>query len=258
MSIRIVTTQTELDAALAEHADHIEIRSPADVWLSITDTDSSHVEARGSSHVEAWGSSHVVAWGSSHVEAGDSSHVEARDSSHVVARDSSHVEAWGSSHVEARDSSHVEAGRHVAIHRHSTHSTVTGGVVIDLTDVNLSNPIKWAEHHGARIEDDRVTVYKAVRDDLTSTHGFEYPIGTEVTCSDWRDTAKCGNGLHFSPSPTEAKSYDREATRFLECTVALADMRPIPDGVAKIKAPSCRVVREVTLWRELVTTQAEA
>jgi hypothetical protein len=80
---RTVTTQQELDKALADKADRIYIQSPEGVWIALRNSGSSHVEARGSSHVEARGSSHVEAWGSSH----------------VVAWGSSHVEAWGSSHV---------------------------------------------------------------------------------------------------------------------------------------------------------------
>ena len=154
-----VTTQAELDAAIAANESVIYIESDAGVRLTLTKSgsshvvargsshveargsshvearDSSHVVARGSSHVEAWGSSHVEAWGSSHVEAWGSSHVVARGSSHVEARDSSHVEAWGSSHVEAwgsshveargsshveaRDSSHVVAAKYTAVHLHS-------------------------------------------------------------------------------------------------------------------------------------------
>ena len=128
-----VTTQKELDAAIAAKQMRVEIaaavtleaRVPADgftlflkavsgAWLrllsgKVVACGSSHVEARGSSHVEACGSSHVVAMGSSHVVAWGASHVVARDSSHVVAMGSSHVVARGSSHVVARDSSHVEA-----------------------------------------------------------------------------------------------------------------------------------------------------
>ena len=64
-----VTTQTELDAALAAKQSVIDIKPPAGVWLTLRNTGSSHVEARESSHVVARGSSHVVARESSHVVA---------------------------------------------------------------------------------------------------------------------------------------------------------------------------------------------
>ena len=115
-----IKTQAEFDA-LPDKFDEftvIEIRSPQDVWISITRArGSSRVEAWESSRVEAWESSRVVARESSRVvaresssvEARESSRVEARESSRVVAWESSRVEAWGSSRVVARGSSRVEA-----------------------------------------------------------------------------------------------------------------------------------------------------
>lgn len=61
-----VTTQTELDTALADSTvDRIEIRSDEGVWLA--------VRSRPEVRVVAWGSSRVVAWESSSVEAWESS-----------------------------------------------------------------------------------------------------------------------------------------------------------------------------------------
>ena len=61
MTATTVTTQAELDAALAAKATEIHINSPAGVWITLTNT--------GSSRVEAWESSSVVAWESSRVVA---------------------------------------------------------------------------------------------------------------------------------------------------------------------------------------------
>ena len=49
----IVHTQAELDAALAAGEPSIHIDSPAGVWLTLRDSGSSRVEARGSSRVAA-------------------------------------------------------------------------------------------------------------------------------------------------------------------------------------------------------------
>lgn len=49
---------------------------------------------------------------------------------------------------------------------------------------------------------------------------------------------KCGNGLHFSPSPTQALAYDLDATRFLAVGVDIATLRPLDGGTAKCKAPA--------------------
>ena len=212
--------------------------SRVDAW------DSSRVDAWGSSSVDAWGSSRVVARGSSRVDAWGSSSVDAWDSSRVDAWDSSRVDAWDSSRVDAWDSSRVVAGKYVAVHLHSQRVTLTGGVVIDMTAVDRSDPQTWADLHGARVTRGRITVYKGVAADLRSAYGVRYPIGETVTCDDWNPAAECGGGLHFSPSPTSTESYCTPV-RYLECTVKLADVVPLGD---KIKAPACRVVREVDRW----------
>ena len=99
----VVTDQKGLDAALAAHrADEdaeIIIDSPQGVWLEISDTGSALVHASGSASVIAWDSVSVHAW----------------------------------------DSVSVRAGSHVAVHLHSAHATVTGGVVIDLTQIDLDD-----------------------------------------------------------------------------------------------------------------------
>jgi hypothetical protein len=280
MSKRIVRTQTEFDQAVADKVGWIEIRSDRGVWIEVTAHDSSTVTAHdsstvtahdsstvraygsstvrayGSSTVRAYGSSTVRAHGSSTVRAYGSSTVTAHDSSTVRAHGSSTVRAYGSSTVTAHDSSTVTAGSHTAVHLHSGRARIEGGVLIDHTAVNKSDPAVWGSYHGAQVSEETVTVYKAVRDDLKSQHGLLYPIGAEVSCDDWRDTNECGNGLHFSPSPAQASSYDEQATRWLECTVALSDLRPLTDsGVAKCKTKRAFVVREVDIAGRPITSE---
>jgi hypothetical protein len=109
MSERIVKTQAELDAALAEKVDYIRIESPRGVWLRVNATDNSSVVALGNSSVEALGNSSVEAWDNSSVEAWDNSSVVALDNSSVVALGNSSVVALGNSSVEALGNSSVEA-----------------------------------------------------------------------------------------------------------------------------------------------------
>ena len=226
-----VTTQTELDAAIERGEEDIVINSPDGVWLTL----------RGSSHVVAWGSSHVVAW----------------DSSHVVAWGSSRVEARGSSHVEARGSSHVEAGAYVAVHLWSQRVALTGGVVIDMTALDLDDRDQWTAYHGVKVTDGKAILYKAVDGDLNAGQHYTltaYPIGGTVTAPDWRDDRDCGGGLHFGVSPTHARQYyngDGDP-RFLAVAVDAATLRPLRD---KAKAPSCTVLREVDVHGDEVTAE---
>jgi hypothetical protein len=195
---------------------------------------SAHVVARDSAHVEARDSAHVVAWGSAHVEARGSAHVVARDSAHVEARDSAHVAAWGSAHVvardsahvEARDSAHVEASRYVAVHQQPGHSgQITGGVVIAVPVP--TTPAGWCAFRGVTVKDGVAVLYKAVRDDYRSSHGLLYAPGTAPEAPDWDGgEQECGGGLHVCASPLECLEFDPQATRYVACPVALADIRP--------------------------------
>ena len=187
-----VTTQDELDAAIEAGEGRIIIDSPADFWLKVRG--SSSVVARGSSHVEARGSSSVVA----------------RDTSRVEASESSRVEAWESSRVEAWESSHVVASPYVAVHLLSAAATVTGGVIIDLAGLDLTDVRTWCDYHGVTVNGDTATVYKAVSLDYMAGQGHvptRYDIGATVIAADWDPTPECGRGLHFSPTPRAALCY---------------------------------------------------
>ena len=57
--------------------------------------------------------------------------------------------------------------------------------------------------------------------------------------------------LHTCPTPRMARDHYRAATRYLEVSVPLADLRPIDD--TKAKSPTVTVVREVTIDGDEVT-----
>ena len=226
-----VTTQAELDAALASGEARIIIDSPRDVWLSLI----------------ASGSATVRAYGSATVEASGSATVRAYDSATVEAYGSATVEAYGSATVRAYDSATVRASSHVATHLHSQSVTVTGGVVIDVSALDLTDPTTWADYSGVDHTDRHATVFKAVDDTLNAGQGYTitaYPIGGTVAAPDWRANASCGHGLHFGATPHQALRYYNGTgpARYLECRVELDTLVPLGD---KCKAPSCEVVREV-------------
>ena len=88
MTTVTVTTQDELDAALAAHGSdwtaEIIINSPRDVWLKVTAYVPATVFASGSSSVHASGSANVYAHDSARVYATDSTYVTAYGSIVVV------------------------------------------------------------------------------------------------------------------------------------------------------------------------------
>ena len=137
---RLVTTQAELDAALAEGVTDLIIDAPDGAYLEVRHD--GFVRLRGSSRVEA--------------------------------RDSSHVEAWGSSHVEAWGSSRVVAGRWTAVHLWSQRVTLTGGHVIDMTKVDLTDVDTWRAYVGAD------TLVRPDRDQLIVGHVSSEDHGGEL------------------------------------------------------------------------------
>jgi hypothetical protein len=143
--------------------------------------------------------------------------------------------------VRASGSATVRASAKVAVHLHDARVKVTGGVVIDVSK-DVTDPTEWCADNGVTVSRAGVaTVYKAVDDAYRSGYGTAYEPGSKPSAPDWRDDHDCGGGLHFSPTPFQAQAYAEEATRFLAVGVKLADLRPIPGGTAKCKAP--RVVR---------------
>ena len=245
MTARTVTTQAELDAALAEGVDCVDVQSPAGVWLEVRAHDSDTVT--GSSTVTAYDSSTVTALDSSTVTAYGSSTVRAYGSSTVRAYGSSTVTAYGSSTVRAYGSSTVRAQSRVAVHLHSGRAHVSGGVLIDHS-TEPATAAEWCAYHDVTVTDGIATVYKAVNNAWTTARGADYSPGSTPGAPDWRPSAKCGGGLHFSPSPAEALAYHSEATRFVAVGVAVADLVPLPGGTAKCKAPRVVVAcREVTI-----------
>ena len=132
---RTVTMQAEFDAAVAAGENDIIINSPKGVRIEVAAPSSTYVTARGSSTVTAW----------------DSSTVTARGISTVTARDSSTVTAWDSWTVTACGSSTVTAAFYVAVHMHSSRAKVKGGVVIDVTALDLSDADTYHNYTGGTL-----------------------------------------------------------------------------------------------------------
>ncbi|MCZ7376516.1 DUF7666 domain-containing protein [Micromonospora sp. WMMC250] len=260
------------DSATVRASDSATVEAYGSATVEASDSatvrasDSATVEAYGSATVEAYGSATVRASDSATVRASGSATVRASGSATVRAYGSATVEAYGSATVRASGTSSVHAhyratvtaGSHVAVHLHSGQGTVTGGVIIDVTQLDLTTPAAWCDHNGLTITDGTVVLYKALEADLTAGREYGkptvYTVGETVTCDDWADTDDCGGGLHFSPTPHQAAQYCYSATRWLAVEVDVATLRPITGGgTPKAKAPSCRVLREVDAFGREVT-----
>ena len=155
----------------------------------------------------------------------------------------------------AWDSSSVEAGSHVAVMLHSGAAKIAGGVIIDHTVVRDFDAAQWCAYHGVKVVDGIATVYKAVDYKWTTSRGTSYAPGSLPEAADWRGDRECGGGLHFSPTPSEARECHLDATRFVAVGVRLDEMQPIPGGTAKCKARRVVVAcREVTIDRTEVAS----
>jgi hypothetical protein len=240
-----VTTQAELDATLARtdltyDRFEIVIDSPAGVWIDLADSKGLDVMAYDRASVEAYGSASVRASGSASVRA--------YDRASVRAYDRASVEASGSASVRAYGSASVRAGRYVAVHLYSQRATLHGGVLIDMTSIDETDPQQWCDLHGVTVDEQGLAhLYKAVDDEWMAGHSYvptTYWPGTDPECDTWRDDHDCGGGLHACTTAWMALDHYREATRFVEVTAPVDTLRPIDN--TKAKMPTVHVLREVT------------
>ena len=166
----------------------------------------------------------------------------------VRAYGSAAVRASGSAAVTAYGSAAVTASAHVAVRLQSPHAIASGGVIIDMSTIDLTDAASWCEHHGVKVVDGVATVFKAVDDSWTTDRGTDYSPGSLPDALDWRDDHERGGGLHFSPWPWQALEYHPEATRFIAAGVSIETLRPLMGGIPQCKAPRVVVAcREVTI-----------
>lgn len=202
--------------------------------VRVTAFDDATVEAAENAKVRAWGNSIISAYDHATVSAGD----------HAT------VMACGRAYVDAYGSATVKAGICVPVHVYSKTVTCQGGVIIDMTTIDANNPETWCAMNLVEVDENgQAHLYKALDADLNAGHNYRlthYPIGHVVDdTAYWADNNRCGGGLHASPTPWLAKTYYKEASRFVEVCCPVKDLRPISSS--KAKAPRLRVLREVTV-----------
>lgn len=213
--------------------------------------DNSTVEVSGDATVTALEHATVNAWSNATVNAFDNSTINAWDCATVNAWDRASVRAWDRATANAWGDATVEAGICVVVYVHSKAVAHKGGVVIDMTAIDASDPETWCAMHLVEVDEDgQAHLYKALDADLNAGHNYRrltnYPIGHIVDdTANWVDNNRCGNGLHASLTPWMAKGHYEEASRFVEVCCPVEELRPI--NSSKAKAPRFRVLREVTI-----------
>jgi len=275
----IITTQKELDALPESYNQYQEIYINSDpaVWLKIVKTPqkakiilwgSSHAVLWGSSHAVLWGSSHAVLWGSSHAELRESSHAVLWGSSHAVLRESSHAVLWESSHAVLWESSHAELRGNSSAKTQDQTSTIdklleqATLICIDkkckvlkkdrsaniIISPRVTYNIKsfcdiYADNMDSKKE---IILYKSVRPDNQKdfyTNSIKYTGTVECPDFDKDETRQCGGGLHLSPTPDLALSYNNGTV--LKCRVAVKDIVVYGYDIAKVRCKKVTVIGEV-------------
>ena len=220
-----VTTQAELDAALAAKKTNIECCGAAEFSIS------------GSATVRAYGSATVWAY--------DSATVRAYGSATV----------WASMLVRVLVASiyvTITAGATVAVQVECAGKPkIKGGIVIRAKTALTIRA--WADDWGATIEGKgkaaSILMGKALDADMKSPHGMAYLSGTTVTAPDWDGgKAECGAGLHACALAGISRDrFHPEAKRYALLRVKLSDCRKPQASDQypnKLKFSKCEVVAE--------------
>lgn len=272
MSEIVVTSQQQLDSLPHDYHGRIYIKfgTPYDMAVVRRKYDFASVEARGNSSVAAWENSSVEAWERSSVVAFGNSFVVARGNSSVVARGNSAVDAWehssvvacdtssivarDNSSVEAWENSSVEAFGNSQISQKSDASKIkTSGnarIVRDPCSID-----EYVDFYGIENSNGKAQLFKAVRkrDGLYRSDwdsDFVYTIGKSVVadgfCTDPNED--CGHGIHMAYLNwclVYGSSWPDLA--ILEVEVDMSTVVVPRYGSGKVRAPSCKVIREVPL-----------
>ena len=227
-----VTSQQQLDNLPYDYHGRIYIKfgTPYDRAVVRRKYDFASVEARGNSSVEARDNSSVVAWGNSSVVALENSSVEALENSSVVARGNSQIN-------QKSDASKINASSNARV-VHDPHT-------ID----------EYVDFYGIENSNGKAKLFKAVRkhDGVYRSDwdaNFVYTIGESVAadgfCADPNEN--CGRGIHMA--------YLDWCLEYGNCWTDIAILEVEADmstvvvpkcGSGKVRAPSCKVIREVPL-----------
>ncbi|MGH3834155.1 MAG: hypothetical protein ACRDSF_00405, partial [Pseudonocardiaceae bacterium] len=119
-------------------------------WADVGDGGRAYVGDGGRAYVGGGGWADVGDGGRAYV--GDGGRADVGDGGRADVGDGATVHAYGGD---------IRAGSHVAVHLHSGTARVEGGVLIDHTTVDQSDPATWCSYHGVRVEDGDAVKVKA-------------------------------------------------------------------------------------------------
>ena len=100
-------------------------------------------------------------------------------------------------------------------------------------------------YHSNLIDKDTIKLYKSVRpDNHKDFHSNKIKYKDEVVCPDFDNSVdrECGGGLHLSPLPQLALSFNKGL--LLECAVKLKDFVVFPENISKVRCSKVTVLGE--------------
>jgi co-chaperonin GroES (HSP10) len=204
-----------------------------------------------------WENSSVVAWENSSVVAWENSSVVARENSSVVARGNSSVEARENSSVVALGNSFVRSFGQTVKVKAKNNSVVIfqdcDGTLEEKDDTaTILRQKTWihTKEDFLGIYKDRgpnggVILYKSVEpetkcDFFTGKIKYDGLVECPDWDADWQDA--CGKGLHLSPTPMLAKSYNQGFV--LKCEVLPEDFVVYGKDITKVRCRRVRVLED--------------
>ena len=190
--------------------------------------------------------SSVVAWANSSVVARENSSVVAWANSSVVARENSSVVAWANSSVVARANSQINQ-------KSDASKIKTSGNARIVHDPRTIG--EYVDFYGIENSNGKAKLFKAVRkrDGVYLSNwdaDFVYTIGKSVAadgfCTDPNED--CGHGIHMAHL-NWCLAYGNCWTdlAILEVEADMSTVVVPKYGSGKVRAPSCKVIREVPL-----------
>jgi len=240
MQVKEIYTQEEFDALPSSFSDYTIIKIKGNAKIIVN-------KALCNASVEAWGDSSVRAYDNASVEARGDSSVRAYDNSSVEARGNSSVEAWGNAIIRIYNQI-----KKIALHQYAV--CVLVGVEMkakykSTTATLIKNPIAtYSKEDFLGIyrdnvrSDGSVELFKSVQEDGTDFYSGEIKYEGTVKPKKWDPDPErqCGDGLHLSPTPGLALSYNKGKIK--KCLVKIYDFVVYPKDITKVRCRKVRVV----------------
>ena len=178
------------------------------------------------------GNSSVVAWGNSSVE----------------ARGNSSVEAWGNSVIRIFSNIRLKLNQFsvgIGIGIKIKAEYKSGSATLINKEIAKYDKKLFLRMYKKNIQKGgEILLYKSVKDDNTDFYSGKIKYIGKVICPDWDDNPnrECGGGLHLSPTPELAKSFNNGKIK--KCIVEQKNFVVYPKNIDKVRCKEVEVIED--------------